>query len=81
MILFLSVDNVAQARVVEGNLLSSIHFSTMAIVTVSRAGLVKLWQRPVKTNATSHRQRDRPMREGRERDLRSPREREGAVMA
>ncbi|ORY22031.1 WD40-repeat-containing domain protein [Naematelia encephala] len=47
------------ARVVEGNLLTGVHIGPNSIVTVSRAALVKFWQRPPK-QSTSGRQRGRP---------------------
>lgn len=31
---------------VEGNLITSVHMSPQAIVTISRAAVVKWWQRP-----------------------------------
>lgn len=70
----------------EGNLITAIHFSQQAIVTISRAALVKFWERPPKTLTATTRERDRRVREVREvrdrdRDMRNPREREGLVMA
>jgi hypothetical protein len=32
--------------VVEGNLITGVHMSPQAIVTISRAAVVKWWQRP-----------------------------------
>ncbi len=76
-------DGVTQARLVEGNLSTAVHFSQHAIVTVSRAALVKFWERPPRTGPTNNRERAGRVREGREREreLRNPREREGLVMA
>lgn len=76
-------DGVTQARLIEGNLSTAVHFSQHAIITVSRAALVKFWERPPRTGPTNNRERAGRVREGREREreLRNPREREGLVMA
>lgn len=64
-----------KARLVEGNLLTSVHMTPDCIVTVSRAALVKFWQRPPKQSLTGRQKKlgqVKEFREGRERELRSP---------
>ncbi|OCF40279.1 hypothetical protein I317_05912 [Kwoniella heveanensis CBS 569] len=68
------------ARIVEGNLLTGVHMTPTSIVTVSRAAIVKFWQRPPRSHTASNRHkkpapwagtaRERE-RSGRERDRES----------
>ena len=69
-----------QARVIEGNLISAVHFTQQAIVTISRAALLKIWERPPRVGPTIHRERKQRIRD-KERDMTNPREKEGLVMA
>ncbi|WVR06605.1 hypothetical protein IAU60_003637 [Kwoniella sp. DSM 27419] len=45
------------ARVVEGNLMSGVHMTQTSVVTVSRAAIVKFWQKPPKHGSTLSRPR------------------------
>jgi hypothetical protein len=63
--------------VIEGNLVTAVHFTSLAIYTVSRAALVKVWQRPPKQTPTTKRA-NKPVMYKNE-GLRSPRERDIAV--
>ena len=69
----------AQARMVEGSVLTQVHMSPQTIVTVSRAAIVKFWQRPPRHHS-SHRKQSMTMKEAM-REARSPRERETTVIA
>ena len=68
----------AQARVIEGNLVTAVHFTSQAIYTVSRAALVKVWQRPPKQSPTAKRANKVSYKN---EAMRSPREREVSVLA
>ena len=59
----------------EGNLITAIHMSPNAIITISRAALVKFWQRPPRQGVTGRQRANgkEKERERVEREMRSPR--------
>lgn len=67
---------------IEGNLLTSIYFTPSAIYTISRAALVKVWQRPPRQSSVANKRNMlKTLAQKPNEELRSPRGRDSMLVA